>query len=108
MNRERLTRYRVLHRVPVPPDRFAVLVDASHQMLVRRAHILVQSVYRFTGNRNLWFVQVDNMLKRARFSQDPKERTWILDELSRSANPIIALYAKLELLLGPPDHSRPA
>ena len=27
--------------------------------------------------------------------------SWMLDELSRSANPIVALYAKIETLLGP-------
>jgi hypothetical protein len=48
------------------------------------------------------------MLKTADRAKDPKERAWVLDELSRSANPIIALYARIAILLGPDDHSRPA
>ena len=68
----------------------------------------LETHYAVTQNRNLWFALVNMMLKTANSSKDPKERAWILDELSRSANPIIALYAKIETLLGPADHSRPA
>ncbi|HXB71197.1 MAG TPA: hypothetical protein VNY05_23380 [Candidatus Acidoferrales bacterium] len=29
-------------------------------------------------------------------AKDPKDRDWMLDEFSRSTNPVIALYAQLE------------
>ena len=64
----------------------------------------LETHYAVTQNRNLWFTLVNEMLRTAHFARDPKEqkeRTWMLDELSRSANPIIALYARMETLLGP-------
>ena len=51
---------------------------------------------------NLWFTQFRQMLYQARFSEDAREKQWILNSLVRSSNPIIALYAKLEMVLGPP------
>jgi len=53
-------------------------------------------------------LRVNLMLKTADRAKDPKERAWVQDELSRSANPVIALYARIAILLGPDDHSRPA
>lgn len=51
---------------------------------------------------NLWFTQFRQMLYHARFSKDAREKQWILNSLVRSSNPVIALYAKLEMVLGPP------
>lgn len=58
--------------------------------------------YAALENRNFWFAEVEMMLKTARFSKDPKEKAWMLDAMSRSSNPIIALYAKLESTIGAP------
>ncbi|HLK62962.1 MAG TPA: hypothetical protein VKU19_05960 [Bryobacteraceae bacterium] len=58
----------------------------------------LETRYAVTENRNLWFTQVNRMLKAAVHAEDSKERAWILSELSRSTNPIIALYAKIEAL----------
>jgi len=46
-----------------------------------------------------------HMLYTARFSDDAKTKASILDELSRSANPIIAFYATLEMRIGSPDQA---
>ncbi|HEY6252386.1 MAG TPA: hypothetical protein VI685_20720 [Candidatus Angelobacter sp.] len=54
--------------------------------------------YPAIENRNLWFTQFRQMLYRARFSKDAEDKAWILNSMSRSANPVIALYAKLEIL----------
>ena len=54
--------------------------------------------YPAIANRNLWFTQFRQMLYRARFSKDAADKTWILNSMSRSANPVIALDAKLEIL----------
>jgi hypothetical protein len=43
-------------------------------------------------NHNFWFTDVYFLLK------DRHDREWVLGELSRSANPVIALYAQLEKL----------
>jgi hypothetical protein len=64
--------------------------------------------YPSIQNRNLWFTMFRHMLYTARFSDDPKEKAWILDELARSSNPIIGLYAKLETRIGPPGATYPA
>ncbi len=61
----------------------------------------LETHYAVTENRNLWFTLVNLMLKTAACSKDPKERVWILEELSRSSNPVIALYATVGKLLGP-------
>jgi hypothetical protein len=39
------------------------------------------------------------MLNNARSAKDFRDKDWMLDELSRSANPVIALYARLEKLI---------
>lgn len=54
--------------------------------------------YPAIENRNLWFTQFRQMLYRARFSKDPADKAWMLNSMSRSSNPIIAFYAKLENL----------
>jgi hypothetical protein len=58
--------------------------------------------YAAVQNRNFWFSLVQTMLKTARFSKDAGDKAWMLGEMSRSSNPIIALYARLELRIGPP------
>jgi hypothetical protein len=63
--------------------------------------------YHSIQNRNLWFTVFRHMLYTARFSEDPKDKAWILDELARSSNPVIALYAKLETRIGPPSTTYP-
>jgi hypothetical protein len=42
-----------------------------------------------------------------RFSDDPKERAFILEQLGRSSNSIMALYANLEARIGPPGETYP-
>ncbi len=64
--------------------------------------------YPSIQNHNLWFTMFRHMLYTARFSDDPKDKAWILDELARSSNPIVALYAKLETRIGPPGATYPA
>ncbi len=54
--------------------------------------------YASIENRNLWFTQFRQMLYRTRYSKDPADKAWILNSMARSSNPIIALYAKLEVL----------
>jgi len=63
--------------------------------------------YPVIENVNLWFTMLRHMLYTARFSDDPKTKTWILDELSRSSNPIIAFYATLETRIGSPGEASP-
>jgi len=64
--------------------------------------------YPSIQNRNLWFTMFRHMLYTARFSDDPKEKAWMLDELTRSSNLIIALYARLETHIGPPSTTHPS
>jgi hypothetical protein len=64
--------------------------------------------YPSIQNRNLWFTMFRHMLYTARFSDDQKDKAWILDELARSSNPVIALYAKLETRIGAPTATYPA
>jgi uncharacterized protein (DUF2147 family) len=59
-------------------------------------------------NVNLWFTMFRHMLYTARFSDDPRDKSWILSELARSSDPIISLYAKLEARTGPPVETSPA
>lgn len=59
---------------------------------------VLEQRYAVVENRNLWFTQFRQMLYRARFSKDPEDKAWILNSMTRSANPVIALYAKLEIL----------
>ena len=67
----------------------------------------LEEYYPSIENRNLWFTMVRHMIYTARFSVDSEERAWILDELARSSNPVISLYAKIETRLGPPSSSHP-
>ncbi|HSB76682.1 MAG TPA: hypothetical protein VLC12_13585 [Terriglobales bacterium] len=67
----------------------------------------LEESYPSIENRNLWFTMVRHMIYTARFSADSEERAWILDELARSPNPVISLYAKIETRFGPPSSSHP-
>lgn len=68
----------------------------------------LEEYYPSIQNPNLWFTMFRHMLYTARFADNPKEKAWILDELARSSNPIIALYARLETRIGPPAESYPS
>lgn len=85
--------------VPPGPTR-AKAMDAYKEFL--------EQSYSSIQNHNLWFTMFRHMLYTARFSDDPKDKAWILDELARSSNPVIALYAKLETRIGPPSATYPA
>ncbi len=85
--------------VPPGPAR-AKAMDAYKEFL--------EQSYSSIQNHNLWFTMFRHMLYTARFSDDPKDKAWILDELARSSNPVIALYAKLETHVGPPSATYPA
>jgi hypothetical protein len=88
----------------------AVLVPpglARERAMDEYREFLEQS-YSSIQNHNLWFTMFRHMLYTARFSDDPKDKAWILDELAGSSNPVIALYAKLETRIGPPSATYPA
>jgi hypothetical protein len=51
--------------------------------------------YFLVENHNYWFTDVKFMLDETKATKDRENRDWILGELTRSANPIIALYADL-------------
>ena len=61
----------------------------------------LEARYAETANRNLWFAQVQALMHTAHWSKEESDRDWILQRFARSANPIIALYAKIEEMLGP-------
>jgi hypothetical protein len=67
----------------------------------------LEDFYASIQNPNLWFTMFRHMLYTARFSDKPKDKAWILEALSRSSNPIIAFYAKLETRIGPPSETYP-
>jgi hypothetical protein len=63
----------------------------------------LEDYYYSIDNSNLWFTMFRHMLYTARFSSEPKNKLWILSELARSTNPVIAFYAKLETTIGAPS-----
>jgi hypothetical protein len=63
----------------------------------------LEDYYYSIDNSNLWFTMFRHMLYTARFSDDPKNKLWILSELERSSNPVIAFYAELETTIDPPS-----
>ena len=67
----------------------------------------IESYYPSIQNPNLWFTMFRHMLYTARFSDDPKNKAWILNELAKSENPIIAVYAQLEERIGAPAETYP-
>lgn len=68
----------------------------------------LENYYPSIENRNLWFTMLRHMLYTARFSSEPTEKGWILNQLEQSTNPTIALYARLERRLGAPSDSYPS
>jgi hypothetical protein len=73
----------------VPPGRARDNAMGLYRAFLEQSYFLIE-------NHNFWFTDVRFMLDNARNAKDPKDRDWMLDELSRSANPVIALYAQLE------------
>jgi hypothetical protein len=73
----------------VPPGRARDNAMGLYRAFLEQSYFLIE-------NHNFWFTDVRFMLDNARSAKDPKDRDWMLDELSRSANPVIALYAQLE------------
>jgi hypothetical protein len=67
----------------------------------------MEEYYSSIQNPNLWFTMFRHMLYTARFSEDPETKAWILNKLASSNNPVMSLYARLELQLGPPAQTYP-
>ena len=67
----------------------------------------MEEYYSSIQNPNLWFTMFRHMLYTARFSEEPETKDWILNNLTLSSNPVMSLYAKLELRLGPPAQTYP-
>jgi hypothetical protein len=67
----------------------------------------MEEYYSSIQNPNLWFTMFRHMLYTARFSEEPETKDWILNKLTLSSNPVMSLYAKLELRLGPPAQTYP-
>ncbi len=89
-------------------DTYRALVDLvlpgpEREDSMRRYLKLLEEWYPTIPNHNLWFTQARQMLYTARFSTDPGEKSWILGALAQSPSPILAFYAKLESLVGPPQ-----
>ena len=76
----------------VPPGKARDNAMGTYRTFLEQSYFLIE-------NHNFWFTDVDFMLGTARHSKDSKDKDWMLDELSRSANPVIALYAQLEKLI---------
>jgi hypothetical protein len=62
----------------------------------------LEDYYHSIDNSNLWFTMFRHMLYTARFSDDSKNKLWILSELAESSNPVIAFYSKVETTIGRP------
>jgi hypothetical protein len=67
----------------------------------------MEEYYSSVQNSNLWFTMFRHMLYTARFADDRDTKAWILNKLAMSSNPVMSLYAKLELKLGPPKQIYP-
>jgi len=55
----------------------------------------LEQTYFLIENHNYWFTDLSFRLSEARTTKDAANRAWILSELGRSANPVIATYAQL-------------
>jgi len=55
----------------------------------------LEQTYFLIENHNYWFTDLAFMLREARNTIDAANREWILSELARSANPVIAVYTQL-------------
>ena len=76
----------------VPPGKTRDNAMGMYRSFLEQSYFLIE-------NHNFWFTDVRFMLNNARATKDPSDRDWMLDELSRSASPVIALYARLEKLI---------
>ena len=76
----------------VPPGKARDNAMGMYRSFLEQSYFLIE-------NHNFWFTDVWFMLNNARNTKDTGDREWMLDELSRSANPVIALYGRLERLL---------
>jgi hypothetical protein len=76
----------------VPPGKARDNAMGLYRSFLEQSYFLIE-------NHNFWFTDVRFMLNNARSTSDVKDRDWMLDELSRSANPAIALYAQLDNLI---------
>jgi hypothetical protein len=74
---------------------------AQKENVMGRYLNFLETRYAETANRNLWFAQVEALLRQAHYQREGADRAWILDHFARSASPIIALYGKIEEMLGP-------
>jgi hypothetical protein len=70
----------------VPPGKARDNALGNHRSFLEQSWFQIE-------NHNFWFTDVALLLK------DTRDREWRLSELSRSANPVIALYAQLEKLI---------
>ena len=55
----------------------------------------LETRYSAIGSRNYWFAQVKFLLNRIRSGKDEDDRRWLIESLQRSANPVIAFYARM-------------
>ena len=76
----------------VPPGKTRDNAMGMYRSFLEQSYFLIE-------NHNFWFTDVRFMLNNARAAKDPSDRDWMLDELSRSASPVFALYARLEKLI---------
>jgi hypothetical protein len=83
--------YMLLARL-VPPGKARDNAMATYLTFLEQSYFLIE-------NHNFWFTCVEFMLDSTREASDSKDKDWMLDELSRSASPVIALYARLEKLI---------
>lgn len=69
---------------------------AAKENVMGRYLNFIETHYDPAGKRNLWFTQVVSLMRRTRRDQNAEQ--WVLQHFGRSANPVIALYTKLETL----------
>ncbi len=55
----------------------------------------LETRYSVIGSRTLWFAQVKFLLNRIRYGKDANDNGWLIESLRRSANPVIAFYARM-------------
>ena len=76
----------------VPPGKARDNAMGTYRTFLEQSYFLIE-------NHNFWFTDVRFMLDKARYAKDSNDKDWMVDELSRSASPVIALYARLEKLI---------
>ena len=78
----------------VPPGTARDNAMGMYRSFLEQSYFLIE-------NHNFWFTMSGSCSIRPAPRKDTNKRTWLLEELSRSANPVIALYARLNKLLPP-------